>query len=131
MFAVALGATSADDFATRLVLADTVTALTNQALNDLATAKADGDATRAYLDAVQAEVTALKREAESALAAAEVAKSDAAATKASLDALVAGQDRYAAEVESRKAAKASQLAEAEAEQQRLQALPNRAGPDRP
>ncbi len=40
---------------TRLVLADTVTALTNQALNDLATAKADGDATRAYLDAVQAE----------------------------------------------------------------------------
>jgi len=35
---VALGATSADDFATRLVLADTVTAMTNQALNDLAAA---------------------------------------------------------------------------------------------
>lgn len=119
---VALGATSADDFATRLVLADTVTALTNQALNDLATAKADGDATRAYLDAVQAEVTALKREAESALAAAKSAESDAAAAKASLDALVAKQSGFAAEVESRKAAEQSQLAEAEAEQQRLQAL---------
>lgn len=119
---VALGATSADDFATRLVLADTVTALTNQALNDLATAKADGDATRAYLDAVQAEVTALKRQAELALAAAKAAEADAAAAKASLDALVAKQIGFAAEVESRKAAEQAQLAEAEAEQQRLQTL---------
>ncbi|MBK6443320.1 MAG: M23 family metallopeptidase [Actinomycetales bacterium] len=119
---VALGATSADDFATRLVLADTVTALTNQALNDLATAKADGDATRAYLDAVQVEVTALKRQAEATLAAAKTAEADAAAAKASLDALVAKQSGFAAEVESRKAAEQAQLAEAEAEQQRLQVL---------
>ena len=79
---VALGATSADDFATRLVLADTVTAMTNQALNDLAAAKADGDANGAYLAAVQVEVTDLKRQAENALAAAEASRNEAQAATA-------------------------------------------------
>lgn len=119
---VALGATSADDFATRLVLADTVTSLTNQALNDLAAAKADGDANQAYLDAVRSEVTALKHEAEIALAAAETTKAQAATAKQSLDALVAKQSGYAADVESRKADEQARLNEAEAEQARLQAL---------
>jgi murein DD-endopeptidase MepM/ murein hydrolase activator NlpD len=119
---VALGATSADDFATRLVLADTVTAMTNQALNDLAAAKADGDANGAYLAAVQVEVTDLKRQAENALAAAEASRNEAQAASSALDALVAQQSGYAASVEAQRANEASQLAEAQAEQQRLQAL---------
>ena len=119
---VALGATSADDFATRLVLADTVTAMTNQALNDLAAAKADGDANGAYLAAVQVEVTDLKRQGENALAAAEASRNEAQAASSALDALVAQQSGYAASVEAQRANEASQLAEAQAEQQRLQAL---------
>ncbi len=43
---VALGATSPDDFATRLVLADTVTAMTNEALRTLQAVRADGQAQR-------------------------------------------------------------------------------------
>jgi len=119
---VALGATSADDFATRLVLADTVTAMTNQALNDLAAAKADGDANEAYLSAVKVEVTDLKRQAEDALAAAEAARNEAQAASSALDALIAQQSGYAATVEAHKASEEAELADAQAEQQRLQAL---------
>lgn len=119
---VALGATSADDFATRLVLADTVTAMTNQALNDLAAAKADGEANEAYLTAVQVEVTDLKRQAEAALAAAEATRNEAQAANSALDALIAQQSGYAAQVEAQRATDAAELAEAQAEQQRLQAL---------
>jgi len=119
---VALGATSADDFATRLVMADTVTSMTNQALSDLAAAKADADADRAYLSAVEAEVIQLKKQAEAALVAADKAKSEAQTAKSALDGLVAQQSAYAGQVADRKASEEAQLAAAEAEQKRLQDL---------
>lgn len=119
---VALGATSPDDFATRLVLADTVTSLTNQSLDDLAAAKADGMATQAYLVAVRQEITELKRQAEAALAAANQAKADAQAAKAALDALTSQQQAQASALEAQKAADQASLTAAQAEQAQLEAL---------
>ncbi|HMT32155.1 MAG: M23 family metallopeptidase [Actinomycetales bacterium] len=119
---VALGAVSADDFATRLVLADTVTSMTNEALNQLAAARADGEATRAYLVAVRAEVEDLKRRAEAALSAANASKAAAATAKQAVDSLIAEKASYAGQVESRKADELAKLQAAEAEQARLQAV---------
>ncbi|HEU4331086.1 MAG TPA: peptidoglycan DD-metalloendopeptidase family protein [Lapillicoccus sp.] len=119
---VALGATSADDFATRVVLADQVTSLTDNALKELDNARAEAIAQEAYLKAVEAEVTQLKREAESALAAAQQARAAAATAKANLDNLLAQQAAYAAQVEAKKADELARLAQAEAEQATLQAL---------
>ncbi len=116
---IALGATSPDDFATRLVLADTVTAMTNEAIGRLASSRADGEATKAYLNAVKAEVEDLKRQAESALVAANAAKATAQQAKDAVDALVATHAQLAADVEARKANELKLLAQAEAEQERL------------
>lgn len=118
---VALGATSPDDFATRIVLADTVTSLTNEAIDGLAAARADGAATQAYLTAVRAEIADLKRQAEEALAAAKSAQAQAQAKKAALDSLQAEQAAHAADVETKKATELQQLAAAEAYQAQVQA----------
>ncbi len=120
--AVALGATSIDDFASRLVLADTVTSLTNTALKDLQNARADGTAQTAYLTAVRAEIVDLKQQAEAALERATTARAAAAKAKKGLDDLVAQQAAFAAQVEAKKADEAVRLAAAEAEQARLQAV---------
>ncbi|MBK8468870.1 MAG: M23 family metallopeptidase [Actinomycetales bacterium] len=116
---VALGATSADDFATRLVLADTVSAMTNQALDNLAAAKADGAATEAYLDAVRIEVAELKRQAELALAEAQARRAEAQQAQDALDTLVAQQDAHANDVATRRAGELAALAAAEAEKEQL------------
>ena len=113
---VALGATSADDFATRVVLADQVTSLTDNALKELQNARAEATAQESYLKAVEAEVTQLKHEAEDALAKAQAARTAAATAKTNLDNLLAQQSAYAAQVESKKAAELQRLADAEAEQ---------------
>jgi murein DD-endopeptidase MepM/ murein hydrolase activator NlpD len=118
---VALGATSPDDFATRIVLADTVTSMTNKALDDLANAKAEAGASQAYLTAVRAEMVVLKRQADEAAAAAQAKATAAQAAKAALDALAAQQASLAAEVASRQATERAHLAELEAEQARVQA----------
>jgi murein DD-endopeptidase MepM/ murein hydrolase activator NlpD len=119
---VALGAMSPDDFATRIVMADTVTSLTNSALDNLQAARADSSANQSYLSAVQVEVADLKRQAEASLAAANSARDAAAAAKAALDALSAQQAAYAATVEAQKANEQAQLNAAEAEQAQLQAM---------
>ena len=118
---VALGATSADDFATRVVLADQVTSLTDNALKELQNARAEATAQESYLKAVEAEVTQLKHEAEDALAKAQAARTAAATAKTNLDNLLTQQSAYAAQVESKKAAELQRLADAEADQARLQA----------
>ena len=118
---VALGATSADDFATRVVLADQVTSLTDNALKELQNARAEASAQESYLKAVEAEITQLKREAEEALAQAQAARTAASTAKANLDNLLAQQSAYAAQVESKKADELQRLADAEVEQARLQA----------
>ncbi len=119
---VALGATSADDFATRIVLADTVSSLTNAALHDLQTARAEGKAQQSYLSAVRVEIDELKRQAEAALAAAQAARAAAVQAKAALDQLVAQQAAQNQALSAKKAAEESQLAQARAEQAQLQAL---------
>lgn len=119
---VALGATSADDFASRVVMADTVTALTNSALSDLQNARAEASAQQAYVTAVRAKVAQLKTQAEAALDQARSARTGAASAKQSLDALVAQQSAYAGEVESKKADELKRLADAETDQARLQAI---------
>jgi murein DD-endopeptidase MepM/ murein hydrolase activator NlpD len=118
---VALGATSADDFATRVVLADQVTSLTDNALKELQNARAEATAQEAYLKAVEAEVTQLKQDAESALATAQEARTAAATAKTNLDNLLAQQSAYAAQVEAKKTDELARLAQAEAEQAQLQA----------
>jgi murein DD-endopeptidase MepM/ murein hydrolase activator NlpD len=118
---VALGATSADDFATRVVLADQVTSLTDNALKELQNARSEASAQAAYVTAVQAEVTQLKHDAEAALATAQAARTAATAAKANLDTLLAQQTTYAAQVEAKKADELQRLADAEAEQAQLQA----------
>lgn len=119
---VALGATSADDFATRIVLADTVSSLTNTALAELQTARADGVAQRAYLTAVRAEIDDLKRQAEAAVAAATAARAAAARAKTDLEQLQAQQEAQTHVLEARKTAEQAQLDQAKADQAALQAL---------
>jgi len=119
---VALGATSADDFATRVVLADTVSSLTTSALHDLQTARAEGSAQRAYLTAVSAEILDLKQQAEAALSRATAARAAAVQAKAELDALVAQQAARAQQVEAKKVEEQARLVVAQAEQAQLQAL---------
>jgi murein DD-endopeptidase MepM/ murein hydrolase activator NlpD len=120
--AVALGASSPDDFAASVSLADTVTSLTNETLRNLQTARAEGAAQEAYLRAVRVEIAALKVEAEKALAAATVARADAQAAKAALDTLVAKQADYTKQVEVKRAAELARLRAAEQEQARLTAM---------
>ncbi len=118
---VALGATSPDDFATRLELADTVSSATNETLRTLAAVRADAQAQRAYLTAVRGEVEQLARQAEAALQAASSAQAAAQSAKISLDTLVAQRAAYTGAVESRKAAEMRQLNAAEADRAQLQA----------
>jgi murein DD-endopeptidase MepM/ murein hydrolase activator NlpD len=118
---VALGATSVDDFASRVVLADQVTALADNALKDLENARAEATAQEAYLGAVQTEVTALKRESEATLTTATATRTTAASAKDHLDGLLAQQSAYAAQVEAKKVDELTRLADAEAESARLQA----------
>ncbi|WP_411285957.1 M23 family metallopeptidase [Lapillicoccus sp.] len=119
---VALGATSADDFATRVVLADTVSSLTTAALHDLQTSRAEGSAQQAYLTAVSAEILDLKQQAEAALSRAAAARAAAVRAKAELDALVAQQAAHAQQVEAKKVEEQARLVAAQAEQAQLQAL---------
>ena len=118
---VALGATSPDDFAARIVLADTISSMTGHALDDLAAARAEASATQSYLAAVRAEVAELKRQAEVALAQARTAQAQAQAAKDAVDALERRQSALAADVESRKASHEAELAQLEAEQAQIRA----------
>lgn len=119
---VAMGATSPDDFASRLVLADTVTSLTSSAISDLQNARAEDTAQKAYLTAVRAEIVVLQAEAEAALATATQARESAQTAKASLDALVRRQSAQASALEAEKKADEVVVAAAAADSRRLQAL---------
>ena len=119
---VAFGATSPDDFATRVVMADEVSSMTNNALADLQNTQTRQAAQSAYLTAVRTEITDLKTQADAALTQAKAATSAATAAKKALDKLTAQQATFAAQVESKKAGELQRLAEAEADSARLQAL---------
>ena len=61
------GATSPQDFADRIVMADTASEVASDTIDRLATMTADNTATRAYLTSVRGEIAELKRQAEIAL----------------------------------------------------------------
>ncbi len=119
---VALGATSPQDFADRVVLADQVTSMADDALKELQNARADATAQQAYLTSVQSEVARLKQEAETSLGQAQTARKSATAAKAQLDAMQAQQAQYAAQVDAARAGEERQLQQAEVEQAQLQGM---------
>lgn len=117
---VALEATSVQDLADRMVLADTAMRMQGDALADLQAIAADTAATKARLVAVRQQTAALKKQAEASLARAQAAERAAAAAKAKVDALLADQKKQVAHIESRKAAERKRLAALQREQRALQ-----------
>lgn len=137
------GATSPQDFADRIVMADTASAVAADTIDKLGAITADNTATRAYLTSVRGEIAELKREAEAALRSAEAASAaaerakeqaivaknnavtaqgNAAAAKASLETLQKQQVAQAGDLQKQKAQELKQLALAKAEAARLKAI---------
>lgn len=137
------GSTSPQDFANRLVMADTASAVASDTIDKLAAMTADNTSTRSYLTSVRGEIDDLKRQAEAALQGAEAAAAaatqaknqsivaknnaitaaqNAAAAKTQLDQLKSKQAGYAADLAVQRQNEASDLASAQAESNRLQAI---------
>ena len=137
------GATSPRDFADRIVMADTASAVATDTIDQLATTTADNTSTRAYLTSVRGEIAQLKREAEIALNGAEAAaaaatqarqqavvaknnavtaQANAVTAKSALETLQTQQTAYAGDLATQKAQELKQLAAARAEAARLQAI---------
>ncbi|GAA5034018.1 hypothetical protein GCM10023258_34380 [Terrabacter aeriphilus] len=137
------GSTSPEDFANRLIMADTASAVASDTIDKLAAMTADSTSTRSYLTSVRGEIVELKRQAEAALRGAEAAAAaatqaknqaivarnnavtataNAAAAKAQLDALKGKQTAYAADLAVQRQNEAADLASARAESSRLQAI---------
>src|SRR6476659_1075578 len=138
------GSTSPEDFANRLVMADTASAVASDTIDKLAAMTADNTSTRSYLTSVRGEIAELKRQAEAALRSAEAAAAaateaknqaivaknnaitaaqNAAAAKTQLDQLKSKQAGYAADLAVQRKNEAADLAAAQAESARLQAVP--------
>ena len=117
--AIALEASSPEDFTNRMVMMDTVTRVRGATLRSLDTRRAEGNAVRAHLIAVRQQVTALKAQAQAALEQANAARQAAAAAKTKLDLLDAAQTRYAKAVAARKAAEITNLSKMKAQSDAL------------
>ncbi|MDN5795219.1 MAG: peptidoglycan DD-metalloendopeptidase family protein [Intrasporangium sp.] len=134
---------SAQDFADRVIMADTASNVASDTVDRLATIRADNVSTRAYLTAVRGEIAELKRQAEIALKNAEAAaaaatqakeqaiiarqnaetaRANAATAKTSLDKLKSQQSVFANDLQARKADEQADLAAARAESARLNAI---------
>ena len=137
------GSTSPQDFANRLVMADTASAVASDTIDKLAAMTADNTSTRSYLTSVRGEIAQLKRQAEAALRGAEAAAAaateaknqaivaknnaitaaqNAAAAKTQLDQLKSKQSTYAADLAVQRKSEAAELSAARAESARLQAV---------
>src|SRR6478672_5569402 len=137
------GSTSPQDFANRLVMADTASAVASDTIDKLAAMTVDNTSTRSYLTSVRGEIADLKRQAEAALRSAEAAAAaatqaknqavvakknaitatqNAAAAKTQLDQLKAKQSAYAADLAVQRKTEAADLAAAQAESARLKAV---------
>ncbi|WP_353356572.1 M23 family metallopeptidase [Intrasporangium sp. DVR] len=137
------GSTSPQDFADRLVMADTASAVASDTIDKLAAMTADNTATKSYLTSVRGEVAELKKQAEQALRAAEAASaaatrareeavvaknnavtatSNAAAAQAELESLNTKQTAYASDLRKQRTDEKAQLAAAEREAARLKAV---------
>ena len=78
---VALSATSPDDFATKIAMADTVMSVQNKSLDRLSTVQAAATAQKAHVEALRRDVARAKVAAEKALKAATAARTQASAAK--------------------------------------------------
>lgn len=137
------GSTSPEDFANRLIMADTASAVASDTIDKLAAMTVDNTSTRSYLTSVRGEIAALKRQAELALQGAEAAAAaatqaknqsivaknnavtaaqNAASAKGELDKLKAQQSAAAADLAAQKQSEAADLAAAQQESARLQAI---------
>src|SRR6476661_6064817 len=137
------GSTSPQDFANRLVMADTASAVASDTIDKLAAMTVDNTSTRSYLTSVRGEIADLKRQAEAALRSAEAAAAaatqaknqavvakknaitatqNAAAAKTQLDQLKSKQSSYAADLAVQRQNEAADLAAARAESARLQSI---------
>lgn len=116
---VALSATSPDDFATKIAMADTVMSVQNKSLDRLSTVQAAATAQKAHVEALRRDVARAKVAAENALKAATSARAKASAAKTQLDRLAATQKAQAAQVAARKAAEQKKLTGMQAESDRL------------
>ena len=137
------GSTSPQDFANRLVMADTASAVASDTIDKLAAMTVDNTSTRSYLTSVRGEIADLKRQAEAALRSAEAAAAaatqaknqavvakknaitatqNAAAAKTQLDQLKAKQSASAADLAVQRKNEAADLAAAQAESARLKAV---------
>jgi murein DD-endopeptidase MepM/ murein hydrolase activator NlpD len=137
------GSSSPQDFANRLVMADTASAVASDTIDKLAAMTADTTSTRSYLTSVRGEIAELKRQAEAALRGAEAAAAaateaknqaivaknnaitaaqNAAAAKTQLDQLKSKQSTYAADLAVQRKSEAAELSAARAESARLQAV---------
>jgi murein DD-endopeptidase MepM/ murein hydrolase activator NlpD len=118
--AIALEATSPEDFTNRMVMLDTVMRVRGATLRGLGTMQAEGKAVQAHLVAVRQQVAELKVQAAAALAQATAARDVAAAAKTKLDLLYAVQIRYAATVAAKKATEIKSINTMQAESNLLQ-----------
>ncbi|NNM47858.1 M23 family metallopeptidase [Knoellia koreensis] len=118
--AVALNATSPDDFASRVAMTETVGDVQRRSLARLSTLRAGAAANEAHLVALRQEVTLAKKEAERAVVAASAARKSAQVAKTRLDDLARAQVRQAAAVEAQKGAEERRLKGLQEESQRLQ-----------
>jgi len=118
--AIALEATSPEDFTNRLIMLDTVMRVRGATLRGLGTMQAEGKAVQAHLIAVRQQVAALKVRAAAALAQATAARDVAVAAKTKLELLYAVQIRYAATVAAKKATEIKSINTMQAQSNLLQ-----------
>lgn len=111
--AVALNATSPDQFADRLQLVKAAMDAGDAALADLATSKADLRAAQAYLDAKQAQVAEMRRQSEQAVVQRQQAADAAAAAQAKVEQLVAARAAAKKTIEEQRKLEQEQLRQAE------------------
>ncbi len=142
-FALVFGTGSPQDFADRISMADTASAVASDTVDRLATMRADNVSDQAYLTAVRGEVAELKRQAEAALRNAEAAaaaatqakqqavvarqnaetaRSNAQVAKTALDTLQSQQVSYAKDLQAQKNSELADLAAARQEAARLNAV---------
>lgn len=120
--AIAMEATTPQEFADRLALVDTVMDVQHGQIGQLNTAKADQAAQEALLEALRIEKEEAQAQAQAALERAAAARAQADEAKRTLDNLAAQQQAQAANLETQKEATQVRLDSAQSEQQRLEGV---------
>ncbi|HHU09916.1 MAG TPA: peptidoglycan DD-metalloendopeptidase family protein [Intrasporangiaceae bacterium] len=120
--AIAMEATTPQEFADRLALVSTIMDVKHGQIGRLNTARADQVAQEALLEALRVEKEEAQEAAQAALDRATAARARAADAKAALDSLAAQQRTQADTLEQEKVATQTELAAAEQQQKDLEAV---------